>query len=226
MSTDAIRPSPWDTAVFKLACFEIIDPAPATLNQALRKPGHYTVKINPTACKEALHQHGFYYCDTLIEPWCSPDRFKPQPHPKAAISRSTDMAELAPICAHAFDHGRFHRDFNLPVEASENRYLNWLEQLHAEEQVMGLVFDGKTIGFIACKDERLVLHALHKEFRGKGLAKHLWTAACMDIFEAGASEISSSVSAANLAVVNLYASLGFRFRNPLDIYHCVVTEAK
>ncbi len=30
------------------------------------------------------------------------------------------------------------------------------------------------------------------------------------------------MSASNLAIVNLYASLGFRFRNPVDIYHRMV----
>jgi len=226
MSIDTIRPSPWDTKVFGLPCFEIIDPSPSVLEQATHTPGHYTVKINPTASKEALNQHGFYYCDTLIEPYCTRNQFIPRPHPQASITWATGMAELTPICAHAFDHGRFHRDFNLPTEASEKRYLNWLEQLHTEGQVIGLVFEGKTIGFIATKDRCLVLHAIHRDFRGKGLAKYLWTAACLDIFKAADDEISSSVSAANLAVINLYASLGFRFRNPKDIYHCLVAAEK
>jgi len=226
MSSDAIRPSPWDTEAFRLPCFEITDASPQVLDRALRTAGHYTVKIDPTASKEALNSHGFYYCDTLIEPFCTKSQFILRPHPEAAITWSTSMAELAPICANAFDHGRFHRDFNLPTEASEKRYLNWLEQLHTEGQVMGLVFEGKTIGFIACKDRCFVLHAIHRDFRGKGLAKHLWTAACLEMFAADDDEIYSSVSAANLTVVNLYASLGFRFRNPKDVYHCMVSETR
>jgi hypothetical protein len=51
------------------------------------------------------------------------------------------------------------------------------------------------------------------------MAKFLWTPVCQALFDAGASEIVSSISAANLAVVNLYSSLGFRFRNAVDIYH-------
>ena len=69
---------------------------------------------------------------------------------------------------------------------------------------------------------KLVLHAVSEKFRGGGLAKYLWSVACKDLFGRGHQELTSSVSAANLPVVNLYASLGFRFRNSLDVYHRLV----
>jgi ribosomal protein S18 acetylase RimI-like enzyme len=56
-------------------------------------------------------------------------------------------------------------------------------------------------------------------FRGKGLAKYLWSTGCRELFKRGHKELSSSISAANLAVLNLYSSLGFRFRNAVDVYH-------
>jgi hypothetical protein len=34
--------------------------------------------------------------------------------------------------------------------------------------------------------------------------------------------VRSSISFVNIAVINLYSSLGFRFRKPVDIYHRVV----
>jgi hypothetical protein len=42
------------------------------------------------------------------------------------------------------------------------------------------------------------------------------------MFDAGQPRVSSSVSAANVAVLNLYASLGFSFGRPQDIYHRIV----
>jgi len=59
--------------------------------------------------------------------------------------------------------------------------------------------------------------------RGQGLAKYWWYAVIADLFAAGNETVTSSISASNVAVVNLYASLGFSFQHPQDIYHRIVT---
>lgn len=64
-----------------------------------------------------------------------------------------------------------------------------------------------------------MLHALSENYREKGLSKYLWTAACKELFSMGHPEIITSISVSNVSVLNLYISLGFSFRNPLDIYH-------
>jgi len=74
-------------------------------------------------------------------------------------------------------------------------------------------------GFFGYSINKIVLHALSENYRGRGLAKCLWSAACKELFDLGHGEIVSSISVSNVAVLNLYASLGFRFRNPLDVYH-------
>ena len=55
-----------------------------------------------------------------------------------------------------------------------------------------------------------------------GIAKYLWGAVCADLVRHGARELTSSISATNLAALNLYVALGFRFRNPVDVYHRVI----
>ena len=67
-----------------------------------------------------------------------------------------------------------------------------------------------------------MLHALGDGHRGRGYARYLWSAVCADLAQKGEREITSSVSAANTAALGLYATLGFRFRNPLDVYHRVI----
>ena len=79
--------------------------------------------------------------------------------------------------------------------------------------------DNALAGFIAIEENPLILHALDPKFRGQGLAKKLWTPVCSALLNKDFTEIKSSISATNLAAVNLYGSLGFRFRNPIDIYH-------
>ncbi len=214
----AIRRIEWDSAAFGRDCFEIDGLDPAALQEAARHPGHYTVKVDALASKALLHQHGFYYCDTLIEPYCERGRYNGHPDARAQFVRDAALDELLAICHGAFSHGRFHRDFHLSAAEADLRYDNWLRQIHAAGNVYGLIFEGQLTGFIAVDGGRLVLHAMAAEWRGRGIAKYLWTAVCDDLYRRHA-ELSSSISAANVAAANLYATLGFRFRRPVDIYH-------
>jgi hypothetical protein len=214
-----LRKTPWDSAVFGVDTYEITDYSADALALADTIPGHFTIKVDPLASKSLLHDFGFYYCDTLVEPYCLQRNFVRHHHDKAGVSTEIPLEQLVGICDGAFEHGRFHRDFNLAPRDADRRYNNWLRQLHRENAVFALMFDDETAGFIAFVGNKLVLHALGGGFRGKGLAKYLWSAACAKLFGEGHDELCSSVSTANLAVVNLYVSLGFRFRSPCDIYH-------
>lgn len=219
MSTDSLRPTPWDTAALGIDCFEIDRPDEAVLALAAKTPGHYTVKIEPLADKQLLHRYGFYYTDTLLEPYCSAGRFVAHPHPEAEIASSPPLAGLLPICDHSFEYDRFHRDFNLSPAQADRRYRQWLSQLHGTGNVFGLLYEKELAGFIAHDGGKLLLHAVAERFRGQGLARHLWTAAIEQLFRQGEREVRSSISATNLAVLNLYTSLGFRYDRAVDIYH-------
>jgi ribosomal protein S18 acetylase RimI-like enzyme len=215
----AIRRVEWDSAAFARDCYEITAVDEAALREAAARPGHYAIKVEPLDDKAALHRHGFYYVDTLLEPYCRREDFAGHRDARARCSRDEALDELLAICHGAFVHGRFHRDFNLPRAGADLRYDNWLRQVHAAGGAWGLRYDGALAGFVAAMGERLVLHALAPPFRGRGLAKYLWTALIDALFAQGHAEVSSSISAANLAAANLYQSLGFRWRHPVDVYH-------
>jgi ribosomal protein S18 acetylase RimI-like enzyme len=224
-AAEKIKPVPWDRRALGIDCFELADAAPGTLAAALARPGHYSVRIDPLdrTAKADLQRHGFYYCDTLIEPWCTRSRLRPATDPDAALDTQPDLDAVLAICHGAFSHDRFHRDFAVTQAQADARYDHWLRELHAAGAVRGLMHGGVLVGFVASQDTRLVLHAMSEAARGHGRAHALWSLVCAELFAAGAQEVSSSISAANLAAVNLYAALGFRFRNPVDLYHRVVT---
>lgn len=222
MNQPTLISTPWDAAAFGVPTYELADASAASLHLATQTPGHHTVRVDPLASKQLLHEHGFYYCDTLIEPHCTAGRLKICAHSEAAISKNVAWQELHPICHGAFSHGRFHRDFNLDRACANLRYDNWLKQLHERQNVYGLFWRNELAGFIAYSGNKLVLHAVAEPFRGKGLAKYWWGAACAGLFGAGCEEVASSISASNVAALNLYASLGFGFRQPVDIYHLLV----
>jgi hypothetical protein len=217
-----INDTPRDIAAFGLHTAEIAEYTPAALQQAMRVPGHYTIKVDPLASKKWLHEYGFYYCDTLIDPYCTVKQLKLFNHPDATIGKDMNWQALLEICHGAFAHGRFHRDFNLDSACADIRYDNWLRQLYEQQCVHALFWRGDLAGFIACSGGTLVLHAVAGPFRGQGLAKYWWSAVCAELFATGHGEVRSSISATNMAVLNLYTSLGFSFRNPLDVYHRLV----
>lgn len=210
---------PWDTAALGIPAYESLAFSPEVLKTATLFKGHYTVRVNPLVSKKLLNDHGFYYCDTLIEPYCPEERFIAFNGVGVSVTRSVALDSLLRICRGAFSYDRFHRDFNLTQAQADDRYNNWLAQLHTDGKVYGLIYCNELAGFIAVDGNKLVLHALAESMRGRGLAKLLWTPVCSTLFKEGYTELTSSISATNLAVMNLYARLGFIFRNPVDIYH-------
>lgn len=217
-----IKATPWDTAVFGISTWELLEYSESALQQAAQTAGHHTLKVDPLIDKRLLYDWGFYYCDTLIEPCCNKVRLRVTQHPDATISKEIDTEQVQAICHGAFAYGRFHRDFNLPKAAADQRYDNWLEQLLEAQQVYGLYWQGVLAGFIGYSGNNLVLHALAEKYRGKGLSKYWWGMVCSELLADGHEKVKSSISVTNLAVLNLYVSLGFSFNNPQDVYHCLV----
>ena len=219
---DGLISTPWDQKVFAFPTWEVVNPVDEVLAELDAYPGHYTIKVDPLSSKALLHGHGFYYCDTLLEPFADRHRFVATQHDQVDIDLTPNKDEIMKISHGAFRHGRFHRDFNLDPSLADRRYDQWTSQLCDEKNVFGLTFAGDLAAFFAFRETKIVLHAVAEDFQGKGLAKFLWSRACGELFDRGHVELCSSVSASNLAIVNLYASLGFRFRTPVDIYHRLV----
>jgi L-amino acid N-acyltransferase YncA len=211
--------TPWDAKVFGFPTFEVRNFSEEALDGIKDMKGHFTLKVDPLSPKKILHDHGFYYCDTLIEPNCTPDRLIPFEDEAVEICRSADIQYLIDLFHGAFVHGRFHRDFNIPRERADLRYDNWLKDLHGSGNVLGLMYRSELAGFFGLAGNRVVLHAVSEKYRRRGVAKYLWSAACREMFTQGHNEIVSSISVSNMPALNLYASLGFRFRNPCDVYH-------
>ncbi|MGV3487418.1 MAG: GNAT family N-acetyltransferase [Tuberibacillus sp.] len=211
--------TPWDTRAFEFETYEIKELNEETLKAVDKIAGHFTARIDPLASKKLLHDYHFYYCDTLIEPYCDSPALKPVFNEHIEVSSQLDLELAKKMCKGTFKFDRFHRDFHIPNELADRRYAYWIEDIAKRGSVLGFTYKGVWAGFFACEDNKILLHALTAEFQGKGLAKYFWSAACQKLFDKGYDEISSSISAANMAVLNLYRSIGFSFRNPMDIYH-------
>lgn len=219
MALELLNRTPWDAKTFNIDTYEIIRYEEEALKAIHTMPGHFTIKVDPLDDKKLLHKYGFYYCDTLLEPFCKKDRMTYFDNEDTGISCSAPIDELVAISHGAYSHGRFHRDFNLPKPLADLRYDNWLRDIYERGGVFALTYKAEIAGFFGSNGNMIVLHALSEQYKGRGLAKFFWSAACRHLFALGHEELKSSISAANLAVLNLYASLGFNFRNPHDVYH-------
>lgn len=219
-----LKQTPWDQRAFGIETFEILDPSDEVLRAIVQanQPGHYTAKVDPLASKQALHNCGFYYCDTLIEPFCTQGSLVKFRKAGISLTHAVSLSGLRAICNGAFMHGRFHRDFNIDSSLADLRYSLWLEDLYDANAIFGLKYHGDLAGFWAFSHNRIVLHALSERYRGLGLSKYFWSLACQELFNQNCPEISSSISVSNAPAINLYISLGFKFRNQLDIYHLLI----
>jgi len=213
------KETPWDRRVYGLPTYEIMQPTEESLKRTERLTGHFTVRVHPLVSKRLLHRYNFYYCDTLFEPVCHIDAFQPIFDERVSVVHEQDANQWIHFCLDTFKYDRFHRDFNLDPKKGDIRYINWLHSLMGEGHVLNLQFEGVSVGFFAYKDNEILLHAIGKPFQGQGLGKFLWSTVCQMVFSKGYPEIKSSVSTANVAVVNIYRQLGFVFKHPVDIYH-------
>jgi ribosomal protein S18 acetylase RimI-like enzyme len=213
------KETPWDTKVFGIYTAELIEYSERALNACEHKSGLYTLRMKALEDKRLAEQHGFYYCDTLITPMCDSEQIKKYTHPDVSIDRTSTLEKLLNVCDGAFIHGRFYRDYNITKKQADARYNQWLGDIYEHGKVYGLIFQSELSGFIACRGHQLQLHAVSNKHRGRGLAKFWWSLVCQQLFADGFSQVSSSISASNLAALNLYASLGFKFTEATDIYH-------
>jgi len=213
--------TPWDSRALGIDTYEILTLSEEAMDEVLSLRGHFTVKVDPQFPQEILHARGFYYCDTLIEPYCEPNRFIHFKHEKASLSSDIPLDNLIAISHGAF-YGRFHRDINIPKHLADLRYDLWLKDLYNEGNVFGLMFENDLAGFMGFSGHKMCLHAIHERYRGRGLGKYLWGTACKELYKRGHKELVSSISVSNMPTLNLYSSLGFRFRKPLDVYHKLI----
>jgi len=218
-----LKATPWDAKCLGIDTFEIIELNKDILESIGNKPGHYTVRIDPLASsKQLLNQFGFYYCDTLIKAVILKKRYNHFDDNHVSLISTNDASICKKITLDSFQFDRFHRDFNIDRTKADLRYLNWIEELCSKHHTCLFCYNNETAGFIAYDKNRLILAAIAKPYRGRGLAKCFWSSICNKIFSDGYEEIFIDISSVNLPILNLYVSLGATFRNAVEVYHKIV----
>src|SRR5699024_10051383 len=153
---------------------------------------------------------------SLIEPVCKKNDFQFFENNKVSLSQDYQKKEILQIAKDTFIHGRFHRDFNVPNSLADIRYMRWVEDLMEETNLFALLYNGELDGF---DEDKVLLLDIKNEFLVMALAKHFTSLGCKKQFEQVYSSLYTSISAANVASLNLFYSLGFKLKKTLDVYH-------
>jgi|ERR1700722_2660345 RimJ/RimL family protein N-acetyltransferase len=137
-----------------------------------------------------------------------------------------DRESLTGLAERTFQIGRFHQDPRVETAAANRRYGRWMWRAFENErqQVLKCVSGGEVIGFFVVEapsaTERFwSLIGLAPEYTGRGLGYQTWIATMRYHQTEGVKRIATRISSHNIAIVNLYVKLGFRFAEPEITLH-------
>lgn len=215
-----LEPTPWDKRNFHIDTYQLKEYSEEALEETDKIEGHFTIKVDPSEDTKNLNKFGFYYTDTLIEPVCSREQLVKVSKDNISFTSDYSKDEILAIAEEAFTGGRFHRDFNIPNQLADKRYRNWVNDLIEKDLILTLQLEGRNAGFFAYQNDQILLLAMHRDYRGKGLAKAFTSSCVQEQFRLTDNEfLRTSISPSNPASLNVFISLGFRLRGAVDIYH-------
>lgn len=130
--------------------------------------------------------------------------------------------QLYEICSSAFFHGRFAEDLQISKQNSTRRFANWSKDLLKNNtNALYLYNKNKLIGFmfyeVSDKKCKLILGGMDSKF--SYLAPAFWSHVFYILKENGIKSVETTISAANIGVINLYNIFKFKFRDCLMGYH-------
>jgi RimJ/RimL family protein N-acetyltransferase len=176
----------------------------------------------------ALEEAGFRFIEMVHEPCLEPIGDIAAPGHPVAIERATasDLAAIEAIARDAFTTGRFALDPRLDPELSRRRYAGWVASSFAgsSQVVLKAILDEALVGFFIVEDRPPAgvywhLTAIAPAWQGRGIGRSVWEAMLRRHRAGGVTSVRTTISAHNVAVMNLYARLGFRFEAPKMTFH-------
>jgi len=233
---------PWDSElmnrpVAQVSCVEIRDP-----DQAKHDIGGFLewIEENGIAFVTARFKHS-----ALLETRLMQDlgygfvelNFRPEITLSSSISATpasyffrqaapSEIARLSDLAGTTFSRTRFHLDPFLGPAIGNNRYRMWMRNAfeHPSQEVLICEMAGELAAFFVQERPQpnqvfWSLVGLVPEKQGKRLARSVWTALLSELRDVGVAKVSTSISSLNSPVLNLYASLGFRFPEPEAVFH-------
>lgn len=116
-----------------------------------------------------------------------------------------------------FNHGKFHEDPLIDRPSADVRNLNMVVDLTKKYSTYVGRVNGNIIGFMILNHEDtvvdLLLGGMHSDYRH--LSYSFWNRVFSEFKDKGVKKFTTTISAANIPVVNLYSRFGFKFSEAL-----------
>lgn len=174
-----------------------------------------------------LERQGFRFIELNYRPIVRDlGRFSDDPEITIRHALPEDSREVSGFAEQIFATGRLHVDPQVGPEIGNRRYGVWAENAfrNPNQTVLKCLMDGRTIAFFIVEQPSPAsrfwsLVGLAPGLAGHGLGRRVWQAMLAFHHREGVEEVSTSISSHNIAVHNLYVSLGFRFPAPTITLH-------
>ena len=171
-----------------------------------------------------MQQQGFYWTDRTIKVSISLSKLSEnlEKYLRLPIEETADYKpDILRIAVNSFTYDRrFHLLPQCNKEISAAVLQKWVNDL---DKVLVCLHKEQPIGFLALKEtatDTLFIHlaAVDEKYRLMGAAMALYAKACLLAKERGYKKLEGRISSQNMAVMNIYATLGAMFSEPLDVY--------
>lgn len=140
----------------------------------------------------------------------------------------SDLSAMQSIAERAFGHERYHIDPRLDPRLGDLRYGRWVKNSlnHSRQQLLKVTDSEQIVAlFIVEFRERKSVYwhltAISPQWQGRGYGQRVWRAMLRRHQAEGQDCVMTTISARNIAVLNLYAKLDFRFLPPEMTFHWV-----
>jgi len=238
------REAPWDSAIFlapvaQIDLLQVLDSHAALEDYAQYQAWVASEHIGIVSCRLAhdrlresmlLEANGFRFIEMVLHPRLDglQKRSITADDLKILPATEADIPSLREIAATAFSNERYHIDPRLNPRLGDERYARWVGNSlgHKTQQLLKVLDGGRLIGLFvveATSSQSVYWHltAISPQWQGCGYGRRVWTSMLRHHQEQGHETVSTTISARNVRVLNLYAFLGFRFMPPEMTLHWV-----
>jgi GNAT superfamily N-acetyltransferase len=233
---------PWDTRAFGFPVAQIdaleftalSDPAPTLARLESWLGDHHvslvSCRLDSLRLRESmlLEDVGFRFIEMVYSPVLAPlpPGLDAGDEVVIDLARGEDHAALEAIASSVFTTGRHVLDWRLEPAAGHVRYRDWLQGAIADpgQEVLKASVGSAVVAFFVVEprpEDSMYWHltAVASEWQGRGIGRAVWRGMIARHRAAGVRLIETTISAHNMATLNLYAGLGFRFAAPRATFH-------
>lgn len=238
------RVVPWDSNVFGFPVVHIekielsdSESAIATYNRfrawlKLKKIRIVSCRLGEQQLAESmfLEEKKFRFVEMVLHPIMHglPNLRLPDDVLVIQIAGRKDIPLIQSMAERSFRYERFHVDPRLDSHLANQRYGRWIQTSddNPRQQLLKINDCGNLVGFFLVEmmgGNQVYWHltAIAPEYQGKGYGKRVWQAMLLHHQKQGLMVVSTTISARNVPVLNLYSQLRFRFQPPEITLHWV-----